>query len=300
VEEMNKPWPLAELVDAARLLERARLEDPALVAAHSGLAWVYQLASEYDDRLYPKSREFVEAALKLDSGSTEANFVKGYSAFFDDWDFVTAERCFRADLSRSILHLDAYRHYVDAALLTGHVDRAASVLATAFTVLPSSYQLTFPATSLENFRRNYVEVERLARETLAVRPGMVPARCQLAVALARQEKTREAEDLARQIVADHPKDLRAAASLARIYAFQGRKREAAESVRNSELEKRAPAVVGGIHAYCGDMDDAFHWFHQAVRQHDNSLPYTVLDPVFDRIKVDPRAGDVFGHLRLNV
>lgn len=299
-DEVHAPWPLAELLEVARLLERARLEDPALVAAHSGLAWVYRLAGEYDPRMYAKSKEVVEASLKLDPSSAEANFVKGYSAFFEEWDFVTAENCLRTDVGRSLLHLDAYRHYVDAALLTGHVDRAASVLATALSVLPRSLQLTYTSATLESVRRNYAEAERLARQTLADRPEMVPARCQLAVALARQKKHREAEDLARRVVADHPRDLRAAASLSRIYSFQGRKREALEAIRNSDLEKRAPATVGLIHAYCGEMDRAFLWLRQAVRQHDSGLPYTTLDPIFEHLKNDPRAGEIFRHLRLSV
>jgi tetratricopeptide (TPR) repeat protein len=298
-DEINTPWPLAELLEAARLLERARLEDPTLAPAHSGLAWIYRLAGEYDERMYPKSREVVEAALQVDAGSAEANFVKGYSAFFIDWDFVTAEQCLRSDIERSILHLDAYRHYVDAALLTGHADRAEAVLATARSVLPRSFQLAFPASSLANFRGNYGEVERLARETLAAKPEMVPARSQLAVALARQGKMREAEDMARRMVADNPKDLRAAASLARIFAFQGRKQEAEEAIRHSELEKRAPGVVGGIQAYCGDLRAAFRWFRQAVSQHDNSFPYIVLDPIFSRLQKEPEAAEVFRHLRLN-
>jgi hypothetical protein len=298
-DEMNAPWPLAELLEAIRFLERARLEDPGLVAAHSALAWLYHLASEYDRALFAKSREAVDAALKLDGGAAEANFVKGYSALFEDWDIVTAERCLRNNLNRSILHLHAYRHYVDAALLTGHPDRAAGVLDTAFSVLPRSFQLTFPAASLANFRRDYVEVERLARETLTLRPDMLPARGQLAVALARQEKFSQAEDIARDLVAGHPSDMRAALTLARIYAFQGRRREALKAVAASNLEKRAPATVGVIHAYCGDLDEAFRWLGQAVRQHDNSFPYTVLDPVFSRLETDTRAKHVFKHLRLH-
>ena len=49
-----------------------------------------------------------------------------------------------------------------------------------------------------------------------------------------------------------------------------------------------------------DMDRAFRLLQQAAKQHDNSLPYTTLVPMFERLKTGPRAGEVFKHLRLSV
>jgi serine/threonine-protein kinase len=295
--EAASSFPLDELMQIVRLLERAIAEDPSFVSAHARLGEVYRLASEYDDRIYPKSQAAVEAALRLDPGSAEANYVRGYCAFFVEWNFVAAEAALGKAIERSRFFLPAYRHYVDAAILTGRADRGAEVLACAASVLPRSLTLTYAAIMLANHRRDYAESERLARGALAVHPRAVSLRCQLCAALARQAKWREAEDELAQAAAEQPRLLRTWAARAGLYALQGRRDEALAAVRESNLEKRGPAIAGMIHARLGDPDRAFYWLEAAAREHNDDLPFATLEPEFESLRQHPRAVGILRHLR---
>src|SRR5262249_9710861 len=192
-EEIDPNWPLAELMQAVRLLERAVADDPSFVAGYARLGDVYRLAAEYDPRVYPKSQQAIETALRLDPGSARANFVKGYCANFSDWDFVTSETCLRRCIERSRLYVDAYRYHVDAASLIRREDIAKPLIYAAASVLPRRLPLTFAVAALASRRGDFAETERIARETLGFHPGSVPVRCQIVTALLQQHKFAEAD-----------------------------------------------------------------------------------------------------------
>src|SRR5690242_5347114 len=220
--EIDSNWPLEELMQAARLLERAVAEDPAFAAGHAWLAEVYRLASEYDPRIYPRCQEAVRTSLRLDPDSAKANFVKGYCAFFTDWDFAAAEPAFRRAIERSRLYVDLYRYHTDAATLIRKETVAAPYLFPAASVLPRTLPLAFAAAALASRRGDFAETERLSRENLVMHPGSVPVRCQLVTALAHQSKFAEADREMTPLLDGQPLTLRLIATQATVYAMNGR------------------------------------------------------------------------------
>ncbi|MDX2154056.1 MAG: hypothetical protein SFV54_25175 [Bryobacteraceae bacterium] len=297
-EDIDAPFPLAEIMEAARLLERACAEDQSFSSAHAALAEVYRLAAEYDPRLAPKSLDAIQRALRINPLSAEANFARGYSAFFANWRFDVAEEAIRAAIDQSRLFVKAYRYYVDAAFLARRTQGVEHRLYTILSVLPNVTSLRFTAASLQTYTGNYAAAEAILRDTLARSPASAPVVCQLALALARQNKWDEAAALAGKAFALAPKLLRTAATRARLFALQGRRREALELSRQFDFEKRAPAIAGMLHSYLGDLTGAIRCYRLALEQHNHDLLYATLEPEFDAVRRHPAAAPILSALRL--
>jgi eukaryotic-like serine/threonine-protein kinase len=78
--------------------------------------------------------------------------------------------------------------------------------------------------------------------------------------------------------------------LAIVYCGMGRHTESLAAL-NSLTEKFASSDAYGIaevHAYCGQIDDAFQWLERAYRGHDFGMPAVKMDPLLRNLRKDPR------------
>ena len=86
------------------------------------------------------------------------------------------------------------------------------------------------------------------------------------------------------------------ASLAVAYALSGKKQEAVRIL--SELEERSeksyvsPTSIAIIYSALGDKDRAFASLEKAYERRDILLVLLKVDPMFDRMRDDPRFADL--------
>ena len=283
------------LMDGGRLLNEAVRLDPGYAEAAANLAWVYKLAAEYDESMYEKAQQTAARALQLDPGSPEANYVAGWLAMFRDWNVAEAERLFATSVKRARLHAEAYRLYVDAASIRGHLSKAADTLLVPLSVLPRSPVLRYAAYSLASTERKYEESERIAAEALKWAPRDVRTNYLLARACAEANKP-EAEGMLLDVLKRDPKHTNAIYNLARLHARSGRARLSEEILRQNSLE-RYPSLMGLVAAARGDKSKAVAWFEQADKMRDNNLLYVVLDEHVQALQSEPEIQALFRRFR---
>ncbi len=51
-----------------------------------------------------------------------------------------------------------------------------------------------------------------------------------------------------------------------------------------------------VHAYRGELDEAFTWLDRAIHRHDTSLTLILGDPFLDNLRDDPRFDAVLERL----
>jgi tetratricopeptide (TPR) repeat protein len=60
-----------------------------------------------------------------------------------------------------------------------------------------------------------------------------------------------------------------------------------------------PTFIAAIHAYRGEIDQAFSWLDRAYRNHANTMLGSVrTDPMFKNLRSDPRFNEFLGKLKL--
>jgi hypothetical protein len=75
-----------------------------------------------------------------------------------------------------------------------------------------------------------------------------------------------------------------------VYSAMGRPTES-DAALNSLTEKFASTDAYGIaevHAYRGEIDDAFSWLDRAYQQHNPEVPSLKADPLLRTLHRDPR------------
>jgi adenylate cyclase len=78
--------------------------------------------------------------------------------------------------------------------------------------------------------------------------------------------------------------------LAIVYSALGRRIES-DAALNSLVEKfssRDPYGIAQVHAYRGEVDDAFQWLDRAYREHDTGMLDLKTDPLLRSLHSDPR------------
>jgi TolB-like protein len=88
--------------------------------------------------------------------------------------------------------------------------------------------------------------------------------------------------------------------LAMAYSALGRRTES-DAALNSLTEKfasRDAYGVASVHAYRGEIDDAFRWLDGAYRTHDHGMLYLKTDPLLRNLHGDPRFHALLSRMRL--
>jgi hypothetical protein len=75
-----------------------------------------------------------------------------------------------------------------------------------------------------------------------------------------------------------------------VYSAMHRRAEsdAALSELTTKFQQESPYVVATVYGYRGDVDPAFQWLGRALKERDGTLTRIKSDPLFQKIKSDPR------------
>jgi len=88
--------------------------------------------------------------------------------------------------------------------------------------------------------------------------------------------------------------------LALVYWAMGRHRESTAALNS--LKSRFAQVdaygIATVHAYRGEVDDAFGWLERAYRERDFGMPFLKADPLLRNLRGDPRFQSLLSRMRL--
>jgi len=248
-----------------------------------------------------RSQETATRALALDSTSAEAHTSLGFIALFHDRDWPTAER----ELDRA-LALDAtsasillFRSWL--FLITRHPERALQEIRRAQQMEPRSLIINTRLGSMLYYTRQYDAAVAQLRQTIGLDPTYELAHAELAHVYAAQHRP---IDEVRSEMVKAPTFATRYEGLGLGYALgvSGHTAEAtrvrdALLARSRERYVDAPSIAL-VYTGLGDTAHAVDWLERAVADRAWSVGLLEVEPMWDRLRDDPRFRRLIEQLRL--
>ncbi len=285
--------------------EKAIAIAPDYAPVYVGLADAYMLATGFLHapavETLPKAIEAARKAVSLDPNLADAYATLGYLRFRYDYDWPAAEEAFRRAIELDPGAERAHQWYGLSLVWAGHFDEGAARMQAAMDLDPLSVAIQTDAAWSYYFAADYDRALAQFDRALALEPDYVPAHRRRGWTLQMQGRHAEALESFERAYALSDGDRIEAAALARGYAMAGRRADAMRIIR--ELQESDPEgtivaySVGEVYAAMGERDLALEWLERAYETRSFWLVFIRHEPVFDRLRDDPRFDRIVARIR---
>jgi DNA-binding winged helix-turn-helix (wHTH) protein/Flp pilus assembly protein TadD len=274
--------------------QAALATDPDYAPAYAGLADTYSLFAFLG--LFPaaeahhRSREFAEAALRIDRRLADAHLSLAGVKKLHERDWAGAEASYRRAIELNPNYARAHQLYATFLAAMDRREDATRAIRLALELDPTSLVASMEAAWILCMARDFQGAVEQSWKTLAMDPRFAPAQNTLGLAYEQLGMIEEAMvefQNASECSGGHPA---ARASLGHAYATAGRQREAAEIL--VELERSAqnrfvsPYWLSILAVGLGEHARAMEWLRKAHRERDVWLIWLRVEPRFDRMRAD--------------
>ena len=287
--------------------QRAIRIDPGYSLAFSGLADAYNLLGSYGAMPMREAKERAKAAAQkavdLDDQVAEAHTSLGAIIAGYDWEWAKAERHFLRAIDLKPRYATAHEWYSEYLSWMGRHDESIRAARQALDVDPVSLSAnSHVGLALYRARQYDAAIERF-RETLHLDRDFADAHVMLGVTLVQTGKYTEAIaafQRAGVLTGNSPEIL---GLLGYGYGMAGMKREAQDVLNELNNLARQNRYVSSFSraTICiglGETDLAFKWLEQAYQERLWYLALLAVDPLFDRLRGDPRFTDLVRRMNL--
>ena len=284
--------------------------DPTYALAYSGLADYYGFASANGllppDENWPKVEAAANKALALDGTLAESYnplaAVKLY--YYRDW--PAAERYFRRGIELNPNFAEIHTHYALCLVLFGRGDEALAEVQRAIEFEPLSLRFSYFRGRLLFSMRQYDRAIDQLGKALELDPNFPVAHESLGDAY-------EQKGMYREAVTEWGKALTLSGAgdqgsiLERTYASSGFE-AAVRALAQQQLEKLNERMKRGeyvpaseyvtVYTRLGDKEQAFAWLDKAVQERNAFVFAVRVDPIYDKLRDDPRYADLVHRMGL--
>ena len=290
----------ASLLKAIDQFNKVIEVDAGYAPAYSGLADCYTTLGywSYLDPLdaFPRARDAATKALELDPSLAEAHTSLAYYNLYHAWNWVEAENEFKKAIELNPNYATAHDWYSYYLMAMGRFDEARKEVNRAHELDPLSITISTDIGFNYYYRRNYDEAINQLRATLATSPNFPLAHLWLGRAYQQKKMYGEAIDEFNKTDAALPGWVVTIAGIGHAYGEWGHHDEAKQVlVRLNQMTREkyvTPYGVALVYAGLGDKDQAFAWLNNAVAGRSHWLVWLNRDPRWDRLRSDPRFGDL--------
>jgi TolB-like protein/Tfp pilus assembly protein PilF len=282
--------------------------DPGYAPAHAGLATVYSFMGYFGimppREAFPLSIAEAEAALALDSKSSEALIARGMASLVFAWDWDRA----RDDLSRA-LELSpnysqahwAWSEYLAVTNPPAALDSALKALSLDPLSLPIMNSVAFKYLS----SGMYTEAAQMDEKMIAMEPNFTAAYWNLGVLHLLHGRYETAIDYLAQSVERSGRMPPTLAMLAYAYAKLGDEKQALTILEELKSLKDQPGrgyapplLIASVYEGLGRVADALDWLDKALEERDGWLVYLNSFPRFESLRGEARFKAIMRRLQL--
>jgi TolB-like protein/DNA-binding winged helix-turn-helix (wHTH) protein/Tfp pilus assembly protein PilF len=270
--------------------------DPSYARAYSGLADTYALLGSYGlmpiSESHPLGRDAALKALKLDESLAEAH--RSLAAITADyyWDWPAVDRHYARALALDPNDVTTLSLYAFHLAYTGRATEAVPIAEQACRLDPVSPNARASLGSVLQLARRYDDGLRQFEEAMELDANFALAQALIGMAYSNKgmpDRGVAAVQRARELDGARP-DL--VAFQGYILARAGRKDEAFRSLeelrRLAHPRQPSPFQVALVYVGLDDTDRALEWLEKAVEARAWESPMMKANPLFDRIRLDPR------------
>jgi TolB-like protein len=287
------------LTAIARYKESLQI-DPDSALTWAWLAMAYGLAAGSGthpiDAGNKLARDAAQKAIELDPGLAKGHVALAFVLLLYDWDWPQAAAELKRALALAPGDVDALSFMSHLGGFTGHADRAIPLSRKAAELDPFNYFAGYVVIRTLSFAGRFEEMEKTAEHVIALNPTSVRSRSFLSMARLMQGRA----DAAAQAAEEVPSGWGRLTALAAAQFAQGRHAES-----NTTLEKlkagysgNAAFQIAQVHAYRGEVDEAFAWLETSFQQRDSGMGLTKCDPLLRSLHGDARWQPLLRKLKL--
>ena len=277
--------------------QQAIEKDKDYTLAYSGLADSYIILSWYSPlpqkEAHQKAREAALKALEIDDRLAEAHISLAFVKLLADWDWTSSEKEFKLAIELNPKYITGHHWYAFYFLFRNRFDDAIAEMNHALELDPFSLIINCDLGFMYYFARDYEKAIETLQKTLEMDPNFISAhsfmgrvylqKSMYEEALAEFQKEREPSRGWFQNVDS---------SIGITYVKMGKKKEA-KKILDEMIERTQSGYVSPFHIALlkfafGENDQGFEWLDKAYEEHDQSLFYLNIEPLFDSVRSDPR------------
>jgi serine/threonine protein kinase/Tfp pilus assembly protein PilF len=302
-------WNRRNVQDIPKAIDyfnQAIARDPDYALAYTGLADAYNTASFFNTgtprELMPRATAAASKALEIDSGLAQAHISLAYASFTYDWDWAAATRHFDQALALNASAVENHTSYPLYLTVGRHPADAIRVAERARANDPLSPALSHSLAVQLALARKFDAAIAECRHTIQLDPSFGVAYEVMAASYAAKGMTREALTLIEKASGINPGNAISLALLGYIHANLEQDREARgilERLTALSQQRYIPALAFAVvHVGLDERDEAFAWLEKAYVERSNRLAYLGMEPTWDRLRSDPRFGDLLRRIGL--
>jgi len=279
---------------AIKFFDQAIELDPSFAEAYAGRADCYVLRSNVlygpmtpADAIEQASYN-AKKAIEINPLLAEAHTSMGTINLRYNWDWKEAERQFRLALDINPDYAPAHFYYAILLSARARFDESISESDKARSLDPDSAISAMNYGRALYYARRFNEAEAVFRKVLEKNPDYPQCLHSLAYVLLQQGRSDEAVIALEKLYSTD--QLHAAAALGFAYARAGRRDDAERMLHFLEqsaepLPSHEKAII-----YIGmrDWDQAFIFLQKSCDERFASIPFLMIDPLYDEIRADPR------------
>ncbi len=294
-----------DLEIALQYFELAREKDPNYALAYAGIAHVWSGRQQQGLVSYgeagPKVMAAAMKALELDDTLPEVHFTMATQKIYIEWDWEGAETAFRRAIELNPNYPDPRAYYSHFLFMMKRPEEAMVQIERALELDPFNVLFRALYGMDLNYARRYDDAIALLRETLRTAPNDWTVLSTLRSAYHQKGMYKEALEIWKRSFAAKG-DPEAEEALARGYGeagYSGALSRVAETlIARSSTVFVTPWQIGTLYTRAGENDKALEWLEKAYEAHDPNMPYISVDPIFDRLRDDPRFQDLLQQMNL--
>lgn len=282
--------------------EKALAVDPGFAPAWAGLAWVYALQSGLGiipaESGSKQARDAAQRGLGLDPKLVDAHAAMVFILTGYDWDWAAADLEVQQLLALAPGSADALASAGILARTLGRFDEAISFYKRAMARDPLSPSVHNRLGLALYYAGRLPEADAAFRKLLELRPAIAAAHVHLGkVLLARGQP-----EAALAAIEQEPSEAWRAIGLPLAYHALGRHADSDAAL--GDLTKQFAGEwayqIAEVHAFRGEIDEAFTWLDRAYAQRDGGFSEMKGDPLLKNLEGDPRYSAFLRKLKLPV
>jgi eukaryotic-like serine/threonine-protein kinase len=286
--------------------EQAIVKDPGYASAYAGLADTYAMLgsmpyadlSEADAG--PKAKAAATKALAIDDTLAEAHVSLAFITYAFEWNWARGEAEFKRAIELDPEYATAHYWY---ALYLNQVGRTGEALAQAqrsVELEPLSLVGTYSVGLCHYFARDFDAARRYAGKTLEISPQFLLGRRLLGMVDIAAGRNADAIAGLRALHQAQPESSLSAGLLAYAFGRAG-DRVSAHAVLDALIKKSqerfvSPANIALGYVGTDETDTAIRFLEMAHDQRSQALTFLKNDPLYDRLRSDPRVVDLIARV----
>ncbi len=260
--------------------------DPKYALAYAGLADCYATdSSPFDvDTKIQRGKTAALKAIELDPSLGEA-YVSLAAIYSLEWNWKEAEKAFHRAIELNPNYPTAHQWYGEFLGQFGKFDEALQQLKRAQELDPLSLIINSTMGNLYYYKRDYAKAEEYQRKTLEMDPNFQLAQEFLLNELEQEGKY---DEIFRVLEGSGNEQTRKVVAEARKVYAQGGTRALLEFKLKSQLDHADAYNIACIYAELNEKNKTLEYLEKSVAARDTSAVYMNVEPLFDKIRQEPR------------